>query len=297
MKDRLEHMHAFCEDQEDYQPDLCSPEHDVDMVEIHQEAMVFNSPSIMDRLLNEAHSMHQENCLLQQEVELLVQNNEQVTIAVNELSTLKQDSNSIAKRIHQRSEALYIRLKALGELSQQLEEKEGPYAAVTRIARSQHTTLTRAFHAIMSDFNQAEENQKEECRVRLQRQASILGKEVTGEQLDMLVEGGGEGWGELCHSLQTDGKSSQWALSEIQGRHKELVDLEDRLKEIRDLFLQMAMLVEEQGSMINSIEANVCGTQEYIDRVNVHIKKALEYKKKNPFQQCCACLPCCRTPV
>lgn len=290
-------MHAFCEDQEDYQPELCSPEHDVDMMEIHQEAVVFHGSSIMDSLLKEAHSMRQENCLLQQEVELLVQNNEQVTIAVNELSTLKQDSNSIAKRIHERSEALYVRLKDLGERSQQLEETEGPYAAVTRIARSQHTTLSRAFHAIMSDFNQAEENQKEECRARLQRQASILGKEVTGEQLDLLVEGGGEGWGELCHSLQTDGKSSQWALSEIQGRHKELVDLEDRLKEIRDLFLQMAMLVEEQGSMINSIEANVCGTQEYIDRVNVHIKRALEYKRKNPFQQCCACLPCCRPPV
>ena len=298
MKDRLEHMKSIGEDLDDCdlnEPDLRDPDPDVVRVDICQEDVVFDSSS-MDSVLGEAHSIRQEIFLLQEEVELLVQHNEQVSTAVNDLTALKQDSNSIAQRIQKRGEALYTRLQHLGQLSQQLEEKEGPHAAVSRIARSQHATLTRAFHATVSEYNLAEENQKEVCRARLQRQASILGKKVTGEQLDQLVERGGEGWVELSQSLQTDGRSSNYALSEIKGRHEELIDLEARLTEVRDLFLQMAMLVEEQGCQINSIEANVCGTEEYIARVNVHIKKALEYKSKNCCWQFCSCFSRWRRP-
>lgn len=73
-----------------------------------------------------------------------------------------------------------------------------------------------------------------------------------------------------------------------------MVELEARLREVHDLFQQMAMLVEKQGTMLNNIEANVYGTDEYIGRVNVQMKRALQYKRKNPFQQCCPCLPCWR---
>uniref|UniRef100_A0A3P9CMP1 t-SNARE coiled-coil homology domain-containing protein n=1 Tax=Maylandia zebra TaxID=106582 RepID=A0A3P9CMP1_9CICH len=57
------------------------------------------------------------------------------------------------------------------------------------------------------------------------------------------------------------------------------------MKEIHELFLQMAILVEEQGSMLNNIEAHVCNTVEYIEKVHVHMKKAIQYKRKNPFLQ------------
>ncbi|KAL1257499.1 hypothetical protein QQF64_010743 [Cirrhinus molitorella] len=47
------------------------------------------------------------------------------------------------------------------------------------------------------------------------------------------------------------------ALTEIENRHKELLELESRIREIHDLFFQLALLVEEQGPMVDNIEANV----------------------------------------
>uniref|UniRef100_A0AAZ3PJN8 t-SNARE coiled-coil homology domain-containing protein n=1 Tax=Oncorhynchus tshawytscha TaxID=74940 RepID=A0AAZ3PJN8_ONCTS len=269
MRDRLCHM-------QDYQQG----------VEISQEAVVFqasfSSSPTMDSILEEAHSMRQEISLLHLEVEHLVEHNERIGTTVRSLTIIKHDSNSIARGFHQHGEALYIRLQALGAQSCELEEKHGTKATVAHIAHSQHANLTRAFHATIAGYNQVEEAQREMCRSRLQRQASI-------------IENGGEGWGELSQSLQTEGHSSRWALCGIKGRHKELVELEARLREVHDLFQQMAMLVEEQGTMLNNIEANVCGTDEYIGRVNVEMKRALQYKRKNPFQHTerkCNCFEC-----
>lgn len=295
MRDMLERLQTISEEQEDYEPEFYGPEYDVDKVTLSQQAVVFENSSAIDNILREAHSIRKEISLLHLEVERLSTHNERFGTSVRRLTLLKRDSDSIARRIQQRGEDLYARLQALGKESRQLEEKEGPHSAVSRIARVQHDTLTRAFHAAMSDYNEAEEMQRSTCRGRIQRQASIMGTEITDDQLDVMVDKGGEGWAELSQSLQVPGaRSSRWAMCEIKGRHKELVELEARLKEVHDLFLQMAVLVEEQGSMINNIEANVCKTEEHVEQINVHIKKALQYKRKNPFRQCCPCLSCWR---
>ncbi|KAM3861087.1 uncharacterized protein ACN63O_014511 [Diretmus argenteus] len=292
MRDRLEMLQTIKEEQEDSDSELYGSQDDIDKVNLSQEAVVFEGSSCIDSILKEAHSIRKDIFLLGLEVERLGKNNERFGTTVRRLSLLKQASDSIAKGIHQRGEAIYARIQALGEQSSQLEEKEGPYSAVSRIARTQHSTLTRAFHTAMADYNEAEEMQKETCRMRLQRQASIMGADISDKELDELVDKGGEGWTELSQSLQMEGHSSRWAMCQIKDRHKELIQLEARLREIHDLFMDMAMLVEEQGPMLNNIEANVSGTHEYIEVVNVHIKTALQYKRKNPCQQCCPCLPC-----
>ncbi|XP_071335447.1 syntaxin-11-like [Trachinotus anak] len=288
MRDMLERLQTISEEQEDSES-----EYDEDKTTLSQQAVVFENPSAMDNILKEAHSIRKEISLLQLEVERLSTHNERFGTSVRRLTLLKKDSDSIARAIQQRGEAVYVRLQALGKESSQLEEKEGLNSAVSRIARVQYDTLTRAFHTVMSEYNKAEEMQRRTCRGRIQRQASIMGNDISDEQLDVLVDKGGEGWTELSQSLQTQGgRSHRWAMCEMKGRHKELVELEARMKEVHELFLNMAMLVEEQGSMLNNIEKNVCSTQDYIEKINDHIKRAIRYKRKNPFLQCCPCLSC-----
>lgn len=293
MRDMLERLQTISEDREEYNPEFYEFEYEVDKATLSQQAVVFENSTTIDNILKEAHSIRKEISLLHLEVERLSSHNERFGTSVRRLSLLKKDSDCIARGIQQHGEDLYARLQALERETGQLEEKEGTNSAVSRIARVQYDTLTHDFHAVMSDYNKAEEMQRTICRGRIQRQASILGTEITDEQLDVMVHKGGEGWDELSQSLQIQGaRSCRWAMCEIKGRHKELVELEARLKEVHELFLHMAMLVEEQGCLLNNIEANVCGTQDYVEKINVHIKRALKYKKKNPFLQCCSCLPC-----
>lgn len=291
MRDLLERLQTISEEQDDCDEE----EEDEDDIIQSQQAVVFENSSPIEDILKKAHAIRKEISLLRLEVERLNVHNERFGTTVRRLTLLKKDSDSIARAIQQRGEALHVHLQALGKESMQLEEQEGPNSAVGRIARAQYDTLTRAFHAVMRDYNEAEEKQRSTCRGRIQRQASIMGSDINDDQLDDLVDKKGEGWNELSQSLEMQGgRSHRWAMCEMKGRHKELVELEARMKDVHELFLNMAMLVEEQGCTLNNIEANVCRTEEYVQKTNVDIKRALQYKRKNPFTQCCPCLPCWR---
>lgn len=291
MRDMLERLHTITEKVGEHN---LGPDYDVDAT-LPQQAVVFETTSSIENILTEAHSLRKEISLLCLEVAGLGALNERFGTSVRRLTLIKRDFDCIARRIQGRGETLYGRLQDLRQESSQLQEKEGPSSAISRIAKAQCEALMHDFNAVMSDYNSAEEMQKIICWERIKRQASILGTEISDEQLDVIVNKGGEGWTELSHSLQTEGgRTSRWAMNEIKGRHKELVELEARLREVHELFLQMAVLVESQGSLLNNIEANVCKTEEYTEKVNIHIKKAIQYKKKNPFMQCCPCLSCWR---
>jgi len=55
-------------------------------------------------------------------------------------------------------------------------------------------------------------------------------------------------------------------LADIQSRHEDILKLEESLRELRQLFLDMQTLVESQGEMLNEIENN--GTIERCARVS-----------------------------
>lgn len=243
MRNTLERLHTIIEEHDDKNPDSNGPKCDWgDEESLSQEAVVFEPPSDIDSVLKEAHSIRKEITLLQLEVERMSAHNERYGTSIRRLTLLKRDADCIAKGIRSRGKALYARIQALGAESARLEEKEGFHAAASRIARVQHDTLTRAFHDAIGTYGQAEETQRKICRDRILRQASIMGTEISEEQLDGMVEKGGEGWDVLSQSLQVPGvRTSRMALCQIRGRHKELVELEARMREIHDLFMQMAV--------------------------------------------------------
>ncbi|KAM4713674.1 syntaxin-11-like [Anableps anableps] len=293
MRDMLVRLQTISEEQEDYEPELIGPEYDVDKKTLTQEAVIFDDSPDMDEILKVSHSIRKDISMLSLEVQRLRIHNERYGTTVRRLTLLKRDSDSIARGIQHQAESVHAHIQDLGKECSRLEEKNGPNAAVTRIARTQYDTLIRSFHDIMSKYHKIEEKQRSTCRTRLQRQASIMGAELSEEDLNDLVDKGGEGWSKLSQSLCQDGNlSCRAALCNIKGRHKELMDLEARLKEVHKLFLQMAILVEEQGSLVENIQLNVCKTEEYIEDVNCKLKRAMVYKKKNPCLQCCPWLPC-----
>ncbi|XP_054877454.1 syntaxin-11-like [Poeciliopsis prolifica] len=293
MRDMLGKLHTISEEQEDYEPELTGPEYDVDKKTLTQDAVIFDYSTEMDNILEESHSIRKDMSMLNLEIHRLKIHNERYGTTVGRLTFLKRDSDSIARGIHHRAESLHNQIQNLGKECSRLEEKNGPNAAVTRIARTQYETLMCSFHEVMSDYYKIEEKQRGTCRTRLQRQASIMGAEMSEKDLNELVEKGGEGWTELSQNLCPDGgRLCRSALGNIKGRHKELLDLEARMKEVQELFLQIAILVEEQGLLVDNIQINVCKTEDYTEEANYKLVRAKAHKKKNPCLQCCPWLPC-----
>ncbi|XP_028995245.1 syntaxin-11a [Betta splendens] len=294
MRDRLYELQTFSKAaEEEPGPDADHVQTPEDEEHLVQHAVVFEGEDVMDGIYREAQVMRKEMLLLTMDVKRLGKQNTRFLTSVRRISSIKRDSNALGRDIKARGEAIYARLDNLGKLSKQMEETHGPTSAVARMVRSQYVSLTRTFHAAMSEYNEAEMTQRENCKTRIQRQAEIMGKEVTREQIDEMIETGK--WNVFSDNLLLEGKSARSALSEIENRHKELLELEGRIRDIQELFFQMATLVEQQGSMLDNIEANVAATEDYVVKASGQIGQAMKYKKSNPCKKLfCCCFPCCK---
>lgn len=293
MRDRLFELQTSKPAEEELRPEE-SHDHTSEDDEEHLElqAIMFEGEEVMDGLYKEAQALRKEMLLLKMDVKRLGKQNTRFLTSVRRISSIKRDSNALGRDIKARGTAIYARMEKLGNLSRELEEEHGPASAVARMVRLQYASLTAAFHEAMSEYNEAEMVQRENCKTRIQRQAEIMGKEVSMEQIDEMIETGK--WNVFSDNLLLEGRTARSALNEIESRHKELLELEGRIREIHELFFQMAQLVEEQGCMLDNIEANVYATQDYVEKATIQIKKAVKYKKNNLCKKLfCCCFPCC----
>jgi len=77
------------------------------------------------------------------------------------------------------------------------------------------------------------------------------------------------------------------ALSYVENRHKDILRLEQSIQELHQLFLDMAILVESQGELIDQIEYNVSQSVAYTRKAVEELRGANKYQKKSRKKLCC----------
>ncbi|XP_078261876.1 syntaxin-11a [Rhinoraja longicauda] len=284
MKDRLEELiglsklHQVSTEAED-KPDS------------HQESFVFECDFILQVLYKTVLQIWEENGRLKADIRRLGKQNNRFLTSMRRFSSIKRDSSSIAKAIKGQCEKIQQRLQNLSNYSEELTDAHGPNAAIVRIAKAQHYTLLHAFHDAMLDYNMEEMRQRENCKTRIQRQLEIMGKDVSGNEMEEMIELGK--WDVFSENLLSEVRGARSALTEIEQRHQELLKLESRVREIHDLFLHMALLVEQQSDTLNNVEVNVQKVQDYVGVARTQLAKAVELKRKNICRQIFCCCGCC----
>ncbi|XP_077409653.1 syntaxin-11b.1 [Vanacampus margaritifer] len=259
--------------------------------ELPHEAVVFDNSPAVAKIFEQAQAIHKDVQLIRLEVKRLREQNSRMLQGVSTMSTIKRDANAIGGDIKTRAEHVLSNLRDMDNTAHKLEEVHGPNSAVTRIARTQYASLSTGFRDAMFDYNEAEMSHRDNCKAQIQRQMEIVGREVTGDEVEEMIEKGH--WNVFTDNIMAEGKTARAALSQIEKRHQELVDLENRIKGVHEIFLDVALLVEEQGPMLNSIETNVQKTDEVLQDALFKLGKAKRHDRNNPFKKMfCSCFPC-----
>lgn len=299
MRDRLEELQQrareFSEGQiEDTNPSSVDSDDNDPVVAITPQAVVFEEEPIIENFLSEAQQIRDDIGVLDIEVLKFSQQQKTLVATMRRFSVMKKES-SITRDIKLKAESLHRRLDTLSKQVQRTEDQQGPTSVTTRIQRSQHTALYRKFQQVMLQYNEGLLTKQERCKHFIIRQLEVSGRDTTEEEVNEMVATGK--WEVFNENLLNDARITRSQLSEIEQRHKELLSLENNMKELRDLFMDIFMLVEEQGAYIEHIQTNVERTQDYVAVSNEKFKLAARYKKKNPLRQlCCCCCPpwrCC----
>ncbi|KAF7230548.1 syntaxin-11b.1 [Nothobranchius furzeri] len=259
--------------------------------ELPHEVVVFDSSPALDDVFTQSQDIHTEIQTIRLDVKKLREQNSRMLQGTTTMSVIKQDSNEIGADIKKRAEGVLESLQKLDGKAHKLEEEHGSNSAITRIARTQYACLSNGLRDVMFDYNEAEMNHRENCKAQIMRQMEIVGREVTEEDLDDMIEKGQLSI--FTDNIVSEGKTARSALFQIEKRHQELLDLEMRIKGIHEIFLDIALLVEEQGPMMDYIQTNVQKTDAEIKDSLVKLSLAKRHDKNNPFKKMfCSCFPC-----
>ena len=78
------------------------------------------------------------------------------------------------------------------------------------------------------------------------RQLEITGRTTTNEELENMLEQGNSAV--FTQGIIMDTAQAKQTLADIEARHADIIKLETSIKELHDMFMDMAMLVESQVS-------------------------------------------------
>lgn len=69
-------------------------------------------------------------------------------------------------------------------------------------------------------------------------------------------------------------------VADIEARYADIIKLENSIKELHNMFIDMALLVENHGELINRVEYHVGQTEEYVEFGKMELSKAHVYRNR-----------------
>lgn len=161
--------------------------------------------------------------------------------------------------------------------------------AEQRIRISQHGNLTKKFVDVVGEYQEIQTKYKNKYRDRLERQYKIVKPNATGEEIEKVLESGADTSGLFAQQILMGPQHAEAkrALYDIQERHQDIVKIEKSILELHQLFLDMAVLVDAQGDMINQIEHYVQSAADHTNKGVDQMKKAVKSQRKSRKKMCC----------
>lgn len=165
----------------------------------------------------------------------------------------------------------------------------GPGSTTDRTRTSVVGGLGKKLKDKMEEFQELRQKINEEYKETIERRYfTVTGEEPDEKTVDLLISTG-ESETFLQKAIQQQGRGQILdAIAEIQERHDAVQDIERSLKELHQIFLDMAVLVQHQGEQIDDIEANVDRANSYVQRGTVQLQQARKHQKNTRKWTCFA---------
>jgi len=241
------------------------------------EEMVHVEGSKMDEFFQEVEDIRENIDKIQLNVEEVKRKHSSILSAPQTDEKMKQELEDLMADIKKTANKVRAKLKVI-EQSIEQEETVNKASADLRIRKTQHSTLSRKFVEVMTEYNRTQTDYRERCKGRIQRQLEIQGRTTTNEELENMLEQGNPSV--FTQGIMMDTAAAKQTLADIEARHADIIKLETSIKELHDMFMDMAMLVESQGEMIDRIEYHVEHAVDYVQTATQDTKKALKYQSK-----------------
>lgn len=198
---------------------------------------------------------------------------------------MEKDVDEVGKIAH------FIKLK-IEELDREnLANRQKPGCGKgTGVDRSRTATtlaLKKKLKDKMAEFQTLRETIHQEYREVVERRVyTVTGTRADEETIDRLIETG-DSEQIFQKAIHEQGRGQIMdTLAEIQERHDAVRDLEKKLLDLQQIFLDMAVLVDAQGELLDNIETHVSSAIDHVQQGNTALQKAKKLQKNSRKWMC-----------
>ncbi|CAN8269865.1 unnamed protein product [Cochlearia groenlandica] len=153
------------------------------------------------------------------------------------------------------------------------------------------SAVKKKFKDKISEFQNLRQNIQQEYREVVERRVfTVTGLRADEKAIDRLIETG-DSEEIFQKAIMEQGRGQIMdTLAEIQERHDAVRDLEKKLLDLQQVFLDMAVLVDAQGEMLDNIENMVSSAVDHVESGNNELTKAVKSQKSSRKWMCIAIL-------
>ncbi|KAF3651413.1 hypothetical protein FXO37_18006 [Capsicum annuum] len=166
----------------------------------------------------------------------------------------------------------------------------GKGSAVDRSRTATTVSLKKKFKDKMAEFQVLRENIHREYREVVERRVFTGAKAFEFEisTIDRLIETG-DSEQIFQKAIQQQGRGQiMGTLAEIQERHDAVRELERKLLELQQIFMDIAVLVDAQGDMLDNIETQVSTAVDHVQSGTTALQKAKKLQRNSRKWMCFA---------
>lgn len=190
---------------------------------------------------------------------------------------VKKQLETLMEGIQREANRIKIKLKQMEQANDQMGQQH-QLSAEHRIRCTQHQMLTRKFIDVITDYQLTQADYRDRCKARIQRQLEITGRVTTDDEIEEMIESGNPAI--FTRGIEMETQQAKQSLAEIEARHSDIMKLEKSIMELKDLFVDLATLVEVQGEMVNRIENHVALSKSHVGGASEEVKTATAYRSK-----------------
>ncbi|XP_044626091.2 syntaxin-12 isoform X1 [Equus asinus] len=211
----------------------------------------------------------------------------QIKNLMSQLGT-KQDSSKLQENLQQLQHSTNQLAKETNELLKELGSLPLPLStSEQRQQKLQKERLMNDFSAALNNFQavQRRVSEKEKESIARARAGSRLSAEERQREEQLVSFDSHEEWNQM-QSQEDEVAITEQDLELIKERETAIRQLEADILDVNQIFKDLAMMIHDQGDLIDSIEANVESSEVHVERATDQLQQAAYYQKKSRKKIC-----------
>jgi len=147
-----------------------------------------------------------------------------------------------------------------------------------RLRRTQIAAQSRRFYDLWTEYNNQQVDYRDRSKDLLKRRCRIVNADISEDEIETMLD---EGKTQMFNaSILDDTTKAREQLNELKDRHNEFIKIENSIREVYELFLELQALMEQQGETVDNIAGSVENAAIAVHDGAKDIAQAHQYQSK-----------------